>query len=209
MLPRRKPHTQGRCKRYFVDTVITRASTNHGIKPSFGTVTFNLFRAFGSRSKPALVRMMTRAIFLQRRQQWRNRVIRGHSIGRIRLPRKKYLPEKGEKLLLNARAENFFFFAKVGRSKTRSVHHSWPTHIFKFDITFEEVNQLLCEGGKIEKEVNDARPFLQFVRLPRPRKSERRDESSRIRRAPASLRWKFRYGRSLKPSVVSNLRKPV
>jgi len=40
---------------------------------------------------------------------------------RARLPRKEYLPEKG-KLLLNVQTRNFSFFAKVVKSKRRSMH---------------------------------------------------------------------------------------
>lgn len=68
--PRRNPHFHGKSKKKWVVIVTTPASTIQGIRPNFNTVSLRRFNALGSRSRPARIRMMTKATFLKKNQEF-------------------------------------------------------------------------------------------------------------------------------------------
>lgn len=215
MLPRRKPHTHGRSKRNLVITAITVASASHGIRPSFGTVTFSLLRATGSRSKPARVSMMTRAIFLRTGGRCRKRT--SPASARARLLRRKdrfFCLKKGK--LRSPNGKLLLLFVKVVRSKMRSCIVLTNAH-FRYNVRGKGVNQLLCDGGEGRAEgggENGRRvPFCNsyvFRGLASARGSGAKVGSRRGHdRRAASFTMKIQVRAIVGASVVSNFRKPV
>jgi len=65
MDPSKRDQSHGRFKTKWDTTAANPASTIHGTKPSRSTLNFKRFKACGSRSNPARIRIIIKAIFLQ------------------------------------------------------------------------------------------------------------------------------------------------
>lgn len=64
ILPIKKHHIHSNSNKYFAVIATTEPSTIHGNIANFGIVIFCFLSAFGSKSRPARVKIITNAIFL-------------------------------------------------------------------------------------------------------------------------------------------------